>query len=312
MSDIAELILTAGRSGVELALFVLLPVMIVMLTLMRLLEARGILDWVVNKLSPILRPFGIPGLGIFAMIQILLVSFAAPVATLAMMDRGGVSRRHIAATLAMVLALAQANVVFPMAAVGLSVWTSFFISLAAGILAASLTYHWFGRALPDEEVEQEPRMAHPEAAGARGILGLINRAGREALDISIAAMPMLVLALVVVHLLRSIGIIELLEQALAPLFALLDLPSATLLLIISKFVAGGMAMMAVAVDNINQGLITPVEFNRVAGLLIHPLDIAGVAVLISSGRRVASVLKPALMGASVAIALRALCHFMLF
>ncbi|MBL8431246.1 MAG: nucleoside recognition family protein, partial [Dechloromonas sp.] len=40
MDILIDIILKAGRSAVELALFVLLPVMVVMLSLMRLLEAR--------------------------------------------------------------------------------------------------------------------------------------------------------------------------------------------------------------------------------------------------------------------------------
>jgi hypothetical protein len=41
MDILMDVILKAGRSAVELALFVLLPVMVVMLPLMRMLEARG-------------------------------------------------------------------------------------------------------------------------------------------------------------------------------------------------------------------------------------------------------------------------------
>ena len=85
MDQLTRIILEAGRSGVELSLFVLLPIMVVMLSLMRLLEARGVLDWVVARLAPLLRPLGLTGLGVFAALQINLVSFAAPVATLTMM-----------------------------------------------------------------------------------------------------------------------------------------------------------------------------------------------------------------------------------
>lgn len=52
ITDIADLILKSGRSGVELALFVLLPVMIVMLTTMRLLEGWGVLDRIVAMVAP--------------------------------------------------------------------------------------------------------------------------------------------------------------------------------------------------------------------------------------------------------------------
>ncbi|MCD8532199.1 MAG: hypothetical protein LRY66_12810, partial [Saccharospirillaceae bacterium] len=108
MDQIATTILSSGRSAVELALFILLPIMIVMLSIMRWLEARGLLHRIVNAVSPLLRPFGLTGLGVFALIQVSMVSFAAPIATLAIMARNGSSPRHIAATLAMVLALAQA------------------------------------------------------------------------------------------------------------------------------------------------------------------------------------------------------------
>ena len=43
--DIVTLITTAGKSAVELALFVLLPVMVIMLCVMRLLEAFGGRCW---------------------------------------------------------------------------------------------------------------------------------------------------------------------------------------------------------------------------------------------------------------------------
>jgi spore maturation protein SpmB len=109
MDILIDVILKAGRSAVELALFVLLPVMVVMLSLMRILEARGALDWLVARTSPLLRPFGLTGLGVFAALQINFVSFAAPMATLTMMEQRGTSDRHLAATLAMVFSMAQAK-----------------------------------------------------------------------------------------------------------------------------------------------------------------------------------------------------------
>ena len=59
MEILIDILLKAGRSAVELSLFILLPVMVVMLSLMRLLEARGALEWVVAKLAPLLKPFGL-------------------------------------------------------------------------------------------------------------------------------------------------------------------------------------------------------------------------------------------------------------
>ena len=99
---------------------------------MRLLEAYGVLDWLVQRLSPLLRPFGLPGLGVFAALQINLVSFAAPVATLSLMEQRGASARHLAATLAMVMAMAQANAAFPLAARGLQLGPTLLGSLLGG------------------------------------------------------------------------------------------------------------------------------------------------------------------------------------
>ena len=112
MDILVDVILRAGRSAIELSLFVLLPVMVVMLSLMRLLEARGALDWLVARLAPLLRPVGLTGLGVFAALQINFVSFAAPVATLAMMEQRGTSDRHLAATLAMVAIFAGKALVY--------------------------------------------------------------------------------------------------------------------------------------------------------------------------------------------------------
>ncbi len=49
-----------------------------------------------------------------------------------------------------------------------------------------------------------------------------------------------------------------------------------------------------------------------AGLLISPFDLAGIAILISAGQRVASVLKPAAYGAIAGTLLKAVLHGVLF
>lgn len=312
MTEIADLILRSGRAGIEVALFVFLPIMIVMLTFMRLLEARGILDWVVKRTAFLFQPFGITGLGVFALIQVLFVSVAAPVASLAMMNNSSVSRRHIAATLAMVFGAAQANVTFPLSAVGLHGFATLLISAIAGLLGAAVTYHWFARHLPEHEVAAEPLPEHPLAQDTKSVMDVINSAGREAFNISVNAIPMLVLALLLVNVLREFGVMEWLESVLAPLLAWLDLPTAVLLPVITKYIAGGTAMMGIMIDALEQGLLSVQDFNRLAGFLIHPLDVAGVALMISAGKRVAEVLKPALYGAGVAIMIRSVLHLLWF
>ncbi|MCG6861430.1 MAG: hypothetical protein LJE70_09185 [Chromatiaceae bacterium] len=312
MTELAEIILRSGRAGVELALFVLLPVMVVMLTLMRLLEARGILDRIVRWVSPLLLPLGIPGLGVFALLQVLLVSFAAPLATLTMMDKGGASRRHIAAVLALVFGCAQANVTFPMSAVGLDGLLTLLVSAAAAILGATAAYHLFGRSLEDRDEGPEPHPKHRSAEDAKGVLSVINHAGGEAFGIAVGAIPMLVLALLLVNGLRDAGIMEALGALLDPIFRWLDVPTAMVMPIVTKYIAGGTAMMGVTIEFMNEGLITTADLNRMAGFLIHPTDVAGIAILISAGPRVASVLRPALLGGFLAIGLRTLFHYFWF
>lgn len=302
-----DAILRAGRGAVELSLFVLLPIMVVMLSAMRLLEAKGVLDWLVARLAPIPRPLGLTGLGVFAALQISFVSFAAPVATLAMMEQRGASDRHLAATLAM----AQANTVFPMTTMGLHLLPVLALSLLGGLVAAAATYHGFGRRLDPVERALEETLPHPVADSTKGLLEAINRAGAEAFRIAIGAIPMLVLSLAVITLLRSAGAIGLLTRALSPAMAALRLDPALILPTLTKYLAGGTAMMGVVDEMTRQAQITGALVNRSAGFLIHPLDVPGVAVLISAGRRVAAVWKPAVLGACAGILVRTLGHALL-
>lgn len=311
MEILTEIILKAGRSAVELALFVLLPIMVVMLSLMRLLEARGVIDWVIRRVSPLVRPAGLTGLGVFAALQISFVSFAAPIATLTMMDQRGASDRHLAATLAMVMAMAQANVVFPMVAMGLNFGLVLGLSLAGGLTAAAVTYHVFARKLSCDETSVDETLKHPVAEDAKGILDVINRAGAEAFKISVSAIPMLVLALVAVMALRTFGAIDGLKTLIAPALGLVGIDPSLVLPTLTKVIAGGTAMMGIMDEMVRSGTATADTINSSAGFLINPFDVAGVAVLISAGRRVANVWKPAALGAIVGIMLRSLGHTVL-
>ena len=263
MEAFIAVMLSAGRAAVELSLFVLLPVMVVMLALMRLLEARGALDWLVKRLAPGLRPFGLPGLGVFAALQINLVSFAAPVATLAMMEQRGASSRHLAATLAMVMAMAQANAAFPLAARGLSLGFTLLGSLAGGLLAAALTYHVFGRHLDASEAQPlDAPPGHPDADTAKGVLDVINRAGAEAFKIAVGSIPMLVLSLAVVLALRRLGALDALTGLLSPLLLAVGADPALILPTLTKFLAGGTAMMGIMDEMLRAGTVTVNSFGE--------------------------------------------------
>ena len=64
-----------------------------------------------------------------------------------MMDQRGASNRHIAATLAMVMAMAQANISIPMTALGLNFGMTLMFSLLGGLAASASTYYLFARRL---------------------------------------------------------------------------------------------------------------------------------------------------------------------
>lgn len=310
MEILIDIILKAGRSAVELSLFVLLPVMVVMLSLMRLLEARGVLDRVVAVVAPVLRPVGLTGLGVFAALQINFVSFAAPMATLAMMEQRGASDRHIAATLAMVFAMSQANAALPMMTMGLDLVLTLGWSLIGGLTAAAATYYLFGRSLSAAEAQLDESLKHPVAENAKGVLDVINRAGAEAFKLAVGAIPMLVLSLVVVTALRVFGAIDALTIILAPLLDALSIDKALILPTLTKYLAGGTAMMGVMDEMRRAGQISVELLNASAGFLISPFDLPGVAVLISAGPRIAAVWKPAALGACIGIAVRTVGHIL--
>ena len=308
MEILIDIILKAGRSAVELSLFVLLPVMVVMLTVMRLLEARGKLDWLVQRLTPLLRPFGLDGLSVFAALQVNFVSFSAPIATLSMMETRGASDRHIAATLAMVFAMSQANVAFPMMTMGLHLGTTLAFSLVGGLVAASATFYLFGRHLSAAEDAVDEILPHQQADNAKGMLDVINRAGAEAFKLAIGAIPMLVLSLVAVGALKRSGVIDLLTLWLTPLLAIMSIDPGLILPAITKYLAGGTAMMGVVDGLRRSGLVNAELLNASAGFLICPFDLPGVAIFISAGMRIGSVWKPAALGACCGIAVRTLGH----
>lgn len=311
MDELIKIILQSGKAGLDLALYILLPVLVIMMAVMKVVEARGLLALIARLVQPLLRLFGVPGAGAFAIVQLLLVSFAAPLATLTIMEKDGTGRRHLAATLAMVFAMSQANAVFPLVVVGLNLSVIMLTSLAGGLVAAALTYYLFARTAG----EADPAAAADTAAGSgrkTSTINLMIAGGQEAVQVILGAIPMLILAIFLVNVLKSAGGIALLEKALSPLFSMVGFPAVAVLPLATKYLAGGTAMMGVTVNLLKEGAITALELNRMAGFLINPCDLVGVAVLISAGSRCASVVRPAIAGAAVGIAVRGLLHLLIF
>lgn len=309
MEQIIQLILQAGKSAVDLAFYTLLPVLVIMMALMKLLEARGIVASISKFIAPVLNRFGIPGVGVFAALQLMFVGFAAPIASLRLMEMNGTSKRGIAATLAMVLAMSQANVVFPMAAIGLSIGGVLLISVVGGLFAATTTYYLFTKSLGADSGGGNIEVMRDRETST---INLLIAGGQEAVEIVLKSLPIILIAIFIINLMQYFGAIGIVEFLAAPLFNLLGLSSAAVLPIVTKFMAGGTAMMGVSMQLIRDGVLSIDEINRLAGFIINPLDIVGVALLISAGTKTASVIRPALAGAFCGVALRAVLHMFIY
>ncbi|MCF6177789.1 MAG: nucleoside recognition family protein, partial [Geopsychrobacter sp.] len=293
MEQLIQLILQAGKTTIDLALYVLLPVLVIMMALMKLLEARGVVAGFSKILAPVFNRFGIPGMGVFAALQLLFVGFAAPIATLRLMETNGTSRRGIAATLAMVLAMSQANVVFPMAAIGLDVGGVILTSIIGGLVAASTTYYLFTRSLGADCITETLEVQRDSKTST---INLLIIGGQEAVDIVLKSIPIILIAIFLVNLIQYFGLIHLIETLTTPLFHLFGLSSNVVLPIVTKFMAGGTAMLGVSMQLVQDGTLDIGEINRLAGLMVNPLDIVGIALLISAGQKTASVVRPAIAG----------------
>jgi hypothetical protein len=79
----------------------------------------------------------------------------------------------------------------------------------------------------------------------------------------------------------------------------------------TKYLAGGTAMLGVVTDLIDSGAMTAGDLNRLAGFMINPLDLVGLAVLCPSGSGAAEVKWPAISGAFVGILIRGVLHLLL-
>ncbi len=309
--SLIEIIMSSGKSSVDIALYTLLPVMVVMLCVMKILEAKGIMETIVRWMARFLKPFGLTGMSCFALIQINFISFAAPLATLSIMNKRGVSDRHLAATLAMVLAMGQGNVLYPMIPLGLN-WTAVItISMIGGLSASALTWHCLGRKLSvSENVTSEEQLS--EKHESRGIIGLINAAGADAIKLAIGAIPMLTLSITIVGILKAVGAVAALEHLLSPLLALVNISPMFVMPTLAKYLGGGTAYLGVVSDLMNQGKITASQINTSAGFLIHAFDLPGIGIFLGISHRFIRLFKYAAQGALFGILIRTLMHFMLF
>lgn len=309
--NIISIIMSAGKASLDVALYTLIPIMVVMLFIMKYLEAKGVLDFVVRRSTPWLKPLGITGLALFALIQLNFVSFAAPLAALAMMEKRGTSDRHMAATLAMLFAMGQANAFYPLIQAGLDWGTTLLISICGGVLAAAATYHCFGRRLSDAALlNEDETVIHND--GKMGMIAVINSAGADAIRLALGSLPMLILSLSVVGILKESGGIELLTHVVSPLLDKLHISEVYILPALTKCLAGGTAYYGVVAGLVEKGLYSAHNINASAGLLIQTFDLPGIGIYLGLSSRFPRLLRFALPGIFLGIALRATAHALLF
>ncbi len=303
--------MSAGRSSVDIALYTLIPVMVVMMVMMKYLGSVGVLAKLVNVVAPVLKPFGLTGLSLFALIQLNFVSFAAPVATLAMMEKKGASDRHLAATLAMLFAMGQANALYPLAPLGLHWITTVLLSIVGGLAAGAVTWYLPGRRLASKEVisTDDAQVHAPQKAG---LLSIINGAGGESIRLSLGAVPMLILSLTIVGIIKSVGGISLLEQALSPVMQTLNIPAVLIMPALVKCLAGGTAYLGVTTELLKNGHMSVETLNASAGWLLQTFDLPGVGIMLGAGFRVARIAHFAIPGALLGIALRGILHAIVY
>jgi len=72
LEELVKISLQSGKAGLDLALYVLLPVLVIMMAIMKVVEARGVLALIARIVQPVLRLFGVPGAGAFAILQLLI------------------------------------------------------------------------------------------------------------------------------------------------------------------------------------------------------------------------------------------------
>ncbi|MCB3534787.1 nucleoside recognition family protein [Klebsiella pneumoniae] len=285
--------------------------MVVMMVMMKYLESVGVLAKLVNVVAPVLKPFGLTGLSLFALIQLNFVSFAAPVATLAMMEKKGASDRHLAATLAMLFAMGQANALYPLAPLGLHWITTVLLSIVGGLAAGAVTWYLPGRRLASKEVisTDDAQVHAPQKAG---LLSIINGAGGESIRLSLGAVPMLILSLTIVGIIKSVGGISLLEQALSPVMQTLNIPAVLIMPALVKCLAGGTAYLGVTTELLKNGHMSVETLNASAGWLLQTFDLPGVGIMLGAGFRVARIAHFAIPGALLGIALRGILHAIVY
>ncbi|WP_172327155.1 nucleoside recognition family protein [Mangrovicoccus sp. HB161399] len=302
MEALVGAVLTAGENALYTALYIFMPLMVVLMVLLRFLEGWGFLAWLERVLARPMRAFGLGGLGTLAILQAQFVSAVAPVPVLAMMQARGHSDRRLAATYAACMASMPANASFPLVRLGLEIGPALAVSTLGALAAGASVHFLFGRGLSDERGEDT--FGGEDVKVDRSVIGTINRGGSEALRIIAGMVPMLIITLFAVEILVLTGGVDLLQRLLAAPLTALGLDQALLLPLITKMIAGNTAVVGMLMAPGTATAIPADELNATVGLLFQSLDLAGLAIFLAALPFLAKVWKQAVFGAAFGIAVR--------
>jgi len=303
MTILINAILDAGRSAVDIAIFTFLPLMIVTFSLMRYLEGMSALRWMAGKADPLFRLFGLDGFGALAIIQLSLVSSAAPVAALSLMAHKRASERFMAAAFAAVLAAAPANASFPLASLGVDPGLIIVNGLCGALVASTLACWMIGRRSLFETVCSRDT-ADDHVAARRDLLAAINRGGADAVRVISAILPVLVISLAMVRLIQSTGALSVFTSVAQPLLQLLGVSQQDVLFFLTKCLAGSSAAVTLLLDLHKEQGLAPEKIIHGSAFLLNPLDVPGLSILIASVPALRPVAGVAVVSALAGIVVR--------
>ncbi|OHV20594.1 hypothetical protein EOS93_04050 [Rhizobium sp. RMa-01] len=303
MTILITAILDAGRSAVDIAVFTFLPLMIVTFSLMRYLENVSALRLIAGKVNPLFRPFGLDGFGVLAIIQLSLVSSAAPIAALTLMAHKRTSEKFMAAAFAAVLAAAPANASFPLASLGVDPGLIIINGICGALVASTLAGWIVGRrSSPGKNCSCD--RADDHLVVRRNLLAAINRGGADAIGVVASILPVLVISLALVRLTKSTGALSAFTSVAQPLLQLLGASQQDVLFFLTKCLAGASATVTLLIDAHNELSLPPEKIIHGSAFLLNPLDLPGLSILIASVPTLRSVAGVAVFSALAGILFR--------
>ncbi|UWM76879.1 hypothetical protein N1937_06480 [Rhizobium sp. WSM4643] len=303
MTILITAILDAGRSAVDIAIFTFLPLMIVTFSLMRYLEGISALRWIAGKANPLFGLFGLDGFGALAIIQLSLVSSAAPVSALSLMAHKGTSERCRAAAFAAVLAAAPANASFPLASLGVDPGLIIVNGICGALVASTLACWLVGLRFQSGQICSCYKADEPVAARL-DLLTAINRGGADAVRVISAILPVLVISLLMVRLIQTTGALSAFTSVALPLLQLLSASQQDVLFFLTKCLAGSSAAVTLLLDVHKELRLQPEKIIRGSAFLVNALDLPGLSILIASVPALRSVAGVAIVSALAGILVR--------